>query len=289
MSNPVGPAPIMNSNGGSGTHLAYKPEHAMDLDTGAMVAAEVQPPTRATPRPCRARWPVPPSISRRLTRPRRHEARRAVYNNRTRLLSGVARQALKLRAELVERGFALTWIAAACEGFGDAAEYPGPDFVWPGDHPQRPVRVFDMLDTRRHSAGSLAGMGGTRSRALLLALAVMAATLVGVIAFELHEGALDEAPVSVTPARQQSEVPPASGSNDVSPEKLAEHAATILARPLFSPSRRPPIVVAPSATSNPLARLTGVIMSSAGKNATSPAPRTGNQLSSGKAIVLVSM
>src|SRR3989440_8719678 len=35
------------------------------------------------------------------------EARRAVYNNRTRLLSGVARQTFKLRAELVERGFAL--------------------------------------------------------------------------------------------------------------------------------------------------------------------------------------
>ena len=33
--------------------------------------------------------------------------RRAVYNNRTRLLSGVARQAFKLRAELVERSFAL--------------------------------------------------------------------------------------------------------------------------------------------------------------------------------------
>ena len=34
-------------------------------------------------------------------------ARRAVYNNRTRLRSGVARQAFKLRAERVERGFAL--------------------------------------------------------------------------------------------------------------------------------------------------------------------------------------
>src|SRR3954465_11445161 len=33
--------------------------------------------------------------------------RRAVYNNRARLLSEVARQAFKLRAELVERGFAL--------------------------------------------------------------------------------------------------------------------------------------------------------------------------------------
>ena len=109
------------------------------------------PPTRATPRPCRARWPAPPSISRRwsgadaeapaelvadkgyhsrealkaledgpwktrIAEPQRDgflrwhgddAARRAVYNNRTRLLSGVARQAFKLRAELVERGFAL--------------------------------------------------------------------------------------------------------------------------------------------------------------------------------------
>jgi transposase len=34
-------------------------------------------------------------------------ARRAVYNNRTRLRSGVAKEAFKLRAELVERSFAL--------------------------------------------------------------------------------------------------------------------------------------------------------------------------------------
>ena len=35
------------------------------------------------------------------------EARRAVYNNRARLRSGVAREAFKRRAELCERGFAL--------------------------------------------------------------------------------------------------------------------------------------------------------------------------------------
>ena len=35
-------------------------------------------------------------------------AQRAVYNNRARLRSGAAREALKLRAELVERSFALT-------------------------------------------------------------------------------------------------------------------------------------------------------------------------------------
>ena len=36
-----------------------------------------------------------------------HAARRAVYNSRARLLSGVARQAFRLRAEWVERSFAL--------------------------------------------------------------------------------------------------------------------------------------------------------------------------------------
>ena len=36
------------------------------------------------------------------------EARRAVYNNRARLRSGAAKEAFKLRAELVERSFALT-------------------------------------------------------------------------------------------------------------------------------------------------------------------------------------
>ena len=36
----------------------------------------------------------------------RRRSRRAVYNNRNRLLSGIAKQAFKLRAEVVERGFA---------------------------------------------------------------------------------------------------------------------------------------------------------------------------------------
>jgi transposase len=132
------------------THLAYKPEHAMDLDTGAVVTAEVHAadqgdtatmpeanaighltavdaaPTPEAPAELTAdkgyhsrdalkaldggRW------KSRISEPHRDgfsywhgddAARRAVYNNRTRLLSGVARQAFKLRAELVERGFAL--------------------------------------------------------------------------------------------------------------------------------------------------------------------------------------
>jgi transposase len=134
------------------THLAYKPEHAMDLDTGAVVAAELHPadqgdtttmpgtlasaaehlevvaaaPTAEEPAELIADkgyhsrnglkaldggpWKSRISEPHRDAFSRWHgddEARRAVYNNRTRLRSGVARQAFKLRAERVERGFAL--------------------------------------------------------------------------------------------------------------------------------------------------------------------------------------
>jgi transposase len=135
------------------THLAYKPEHAVDLDSGAVIAAEVHPAdqgdtttlpgTLASAAEHLAAVKVAPAPEdpaelvadkgyhsrtglksledgpwkSRIAEPRRDEflrwhgddaARRAVYNNRARLLSGVARQAFKLRAELVERGFALT-------------------------------------------------------------------------------------------------------------------------------------------------------------------------------------
>jgi transposase len=134
------------------THLAYKPEHAMDLDTGAVVAAEVhladQGDTATMPDTLNSAaehlnavdaTPTPEAPAEliadkgyhsrdalkalddgpwksRISEPHHDEfsrwhgddaARRAVYNNRTRLRSGVARQAFKLRAELVERGFAL--------------------------------------------------------------------------------------------------------------------------------------------------------------------------------------
>ena len=134
------------------TRLAYKPEHAMDLDTGAVVTAAVhaadQGDTATMPDTLAnaiehltavdaAPTPEAPAEliadkgyhsrnalkaleggpwKSRISEPHRDEfsrwhgddaARRAVYNNRTRLLSGVARQAFKLRAELVERGFAL--------------------------------------------------------------------------------------------------------------------------------------------------------------------------------------
>ena len=45
------------------THLAYKPEHAMDLDTGAVVAARVHAASGVIPRPCRILRPMPSSIT----------------------------------------------------------------------------------------------------------------------------------------------------------------------------------------------------------------------------------
>jgi len=134
------------------TRLAYKPEHAVDLDTGAVVAAEVheadQGDTATLPGTLAsaaehlaavAAAPTPDAPAElvadkgyhsraglkeledgpwktRIAEPRRdgflrwhgdNAARRAVYNNRARLLSEVARQAFRLRTELVERGFAL--------------------------------------------------------------------------------------------------------------------------------------------------------------------------------------
>ncbi len=133
------------------THLAYKPEHAVDLDTGALVAAELYPadegdtttlaktltaaaerleavglgPTPEAPAECvtdkgyhsravlkalddgpwKTRIAAPKAKG--LARWNGDEAaHRAVINNRNRLLSGVAKQAFKLRAEIVERSFA---------------------------------------------------------------------------------------------------------------------------------------------------------------------------------------
>ncbi|HEY8501534.1 MAG TPA: transposase [Solirubrobacterales bacterium] len=135
------------------THLAYKPEHAVDLDTGAIVAAEVhaadQGDTATLPGTLEAAEanlaavgaaPTPEDPSELVADKGYHsreglkdledgpwksriaekkaagvsrwrgdeEARRAVYNNRARLRSAVAKEAFKLRAELALRSFALT-------------------------------------------------------------------------------------------------------------------------------------------------------------------------------------
>jgi transposase len=134
------------------TRLAYKPGHAVDLDTGAIVAAAIHPadqgdtatlpetlkaaeanlaavgagPTAEEPAELVAdkgyhsrdglkdledgAWKSRIAEKKQPDVSRWHgdeEARRAVYNNRARLRSGVAREAFRLRAELVERSFAL--------------------------------------------------------------------------------------------------------------------------------------------------------------------------------------
>src|ERR687890_2181253 len=148
------------------THLAYKPEHAVDLDTGAVVAAGMHPADRGdtatlpgtlegAARHLAAVEAAPSAEApaelvadkgyhsrgvlkslddgpwkTRIAEPKRDgflrwhgddAARRAVVNNRTRLLSGVARMAFKLRAEVVERGFALILDRGGMGGLGCAA------------------------------------------------------------------------------------------------------------------------------------------------------------------------
>jgi transposase len=133
------------------THLAYKPEHAIDLDTGAVIAAELHPADRgdtttlaatvtaaeanlaAVDKAPTAEDPAELVTDKgyfgravlkpledgpwktRIAEPKGKgvsrwrgddDARRAVYNNRARLLSGVAKAAFRLRAEIVERSFA---------------------------------------------------------------------------------------------------------------------------------------------------------------------------------------
>jgi transposase len=133
------------------TRLAYKPEHAVDLDTGVIVAAALHPadqgdtttiegtlaaaeknlaqisaaPTKQAPSELVADkgyhsravlktlddrvWKTRIAEPKQLGFSRWHgddKARVAVYANRTRLGSGVGKQAMRLRAEIVERSFA---------------------------------------------------------------------------------------------------------------------------------------------------------------------------------------
>ena len=135
------------------TRLGYKPEHAVDLATGAIVAAEIHradrgdtttlPGTLEAAQANLAAVDAAPTVhdpaelvadkgyhsrdglkdledaawKSRIAEKKVRDvhrwhgddaARRAVDNNRARLRSGVAKEAFKLRAELVERSFART-------------------------------------------------------------------------------------------------------------------------------------------------------------------------------------
>src|SRR5687768_14433605 len=130
------------------THLAYKPEHAVDLDTGVIVAARIHPADQGDTQTLAGtleqaeamldligRAPTPESPAEMVADTGYHSRLKALqdsawksrisekerkafarwhgddaarrYNNRARLKSTVARQAFKLRAEKVERSFAL--------------------------------------------------------------------------------------------------------------------------------------------------------------------------------------
>src|SRR3954465_2233144 len=134
-----------------GTHLAYKPEHAVDLDTGVIVAAALHPadngdtttitgtlgsaeknlaqisgvPTKQAPSELvadkgyhsrailktldKGLWKTRIAEPKQPGFSRWHgddKARVAVYANRTRVGSGVGKQAMRRRAEIVERSFA---------------------------------------------------------------------------------------------------------------------------------------------------------------------------------------
>ena len=134
------------------THLAYKPEHAVDLDTGVIVAAPIHPADEGDPttlpgtleaaarnladvgfaptaeEPCilvgdkgyhsreglkrldggvwKTRIAEPKPARGYLRWHGDEAARDAVYANRARLKSGVGRDAMRRRGEMVERSFA---------------------------------------------------------------------------------------------------------------------------------------------------------------------------------------
>ena len=133
------------------THLAYKPEHVVDLDTGIILAAALHPAdngdtttiagTLAAAEENLAQVNAAPTTDKpgelvadkgyhsravlkdldggpwktRIAEPKQpgfsrwhgdDKARAAVYANRTRLGSGVGKQAMRRRAEIVERSFA---------------------------------------------------------------------------------------------------------------------------------------------------------------------------------------
>ena len=171
------------------THLGYKPEHAVDLDSEVIVAARIhladQGDTQTLPGTLAhaeamldliGAAPTPADPAELIADTGYHSraglkaleggawktrisekqqkgfarwqgddaARRAVYNNRTRLKSRVARTAFKLRGEKVERSFAhildvgalrRTWLRGVAQ-CGEALHDPGRRLQsWIGDPP----------------------------------------------------------------------------------------------------------------------------------------------------------
>lgn len=98
-------------------------------------------------------------------------------------------------------------------------------------------------------------------------LGLLAATLVAALAAELFEGADPDAELpAAPPAPPAVAAPPAAEAADAAAIGLAGLVQTILARPLFSPTRRPPAHASAPADKS-LPRLAGVIVTPAGRRA----------------------
>ena len=99
------------------------------------------------------------------------------------------------------------------------------------------------------------------------ALGLLAAVLVAAIWLELHPQLRESGTMTSRPAAGLPAVP-ARHSAAPGPDQVARWAATILARPLFSPGRRPPTAAAaPSAAAPQLPRVAGIMVTPAGRRA----------------------
>jgi hypothetical protein len=98
----------------------------------------------------------------------------------------------------------------------------------------------------------------------LIALRGLVMCLGGIVAVELHEADMP----GLHPAAARQVKPPSQKAAGVAPDRAASWAGTVLARPLFSRTRRPSAIAAPFAASSPgLPRLSGIMISPAGKSA----------------------
>lgn len=110
-----------------------------------------------------------------------------------------------------------------------------------------------------------------QSRGLLapVVLVLVAAALVAVIWLELHSHFRDSGTMTPPSAAVLPTVP-AGHPAAPDPGRIAQWAAAILARPLFSPDRRPPGVAvadAPVAVAPSLPRVAGIVVTPAGRRA----------------------
>jgi hypothetical protein len=101
-------------------------------------------------------------------------------------------------------------------------------------------------------------------RSAPIALVCVMATLSGLVYWEARPGARQNAPLRTPPRAAAS--PASNADRGPTDAALQSWSATILARPLFSPSRRPAIGNVLAATpAAALPRLSGVLVSASGK------------------------